>query len=130
MFNWNVLAHGGKYAVGGDTEQNERSGDEPVRKNAHLEALQYNPAERLVPIQEEEIKRKIATMEPATQKRTTKLLAKIDESMLSAAARNVQTIVDSPSSPKRGQWKPPVLGAVGKLKPIFAKLPSFRNEVS
>ena len=140
MFNWDLL-NKGKYTVAEKKPKNgidspSSSATAALRKNAHLEALPYNPADLLSPVNEEEIKRKVSAKELAVNdqhgafQKKTKILTKIDESLLTKAAKNVQQIISvtkSPTGVSKGQFKPPNLGAVGKLMPILKKLPSVKN---
>jgi len=143
MFNWNALSKGNKYV---NQEKKAKSPtDSPVqnamtalRKNAHLEALPINPVERLAPINEEELRKKLVTIDTNEQNhqqviaKKGKVLAKIDETLLSSMAKNQNSIgstLDSQKTPKnKEKWNQQNLGAVGKLKPIFQKLPSIKYE--
>ena len=129
LFNWEIL-NKNKY-IGND--KNLSRNDSPgaiVRKNAHLDALEYNPAANLAPVNEEEIKLNVSAMEQPPSAHNTqsqkklKVLSKIDESLLSSAARNQQNNLDTPlTNVKDGSKSNRTLPPTGKLKPIHTKAP-------
>ena len=124
LFNWEIL-NKGKYT---GNEKKQKSNDSPgaiLRKNARLDSLQYNPALNLAPVDEEEVKQKVTLVNQPLQQqqaqRKTKGLVKIDESLLSSAARiQQQNEVD-------GHKEPPKGGMV-KGRPVLPKLPFSKHD--
>lgn len=64
-----------------------------VRRNAHLESLAYNPGENLLPVNENEVKKRMGSIGPnelpskPPLPRKTRALEKIDDTLLSNMAK-------------------------------------------
>ena len=133
-FNWDLLNN--KYVGNTDKKPGkslsvQENSAATSRKNAHLEALQYKPSRKLSPVDEEDIQNNINAIDQAVQLQTQrkgKGLTKIDESLLSTAAKIQQSSKDHIKSPiivskGSGHWN------VAPLKPLLEKQSSLpKNE--
>jgi hypothetical protein len=136
MFNWELL--NSKY-VGAIPDKKPRIVKEStssenvaaaLRKNAHLESLNYNPSNKLSPVDEEDIKQNINAIDQAVQlqsQRKPKGLSKIDESLLSQAAKG-QTKEHNKSPIISAKGNMPSIKNPGKLRQILDKKSSFEQE--
>lgn len=133
-FNWDLL-NNNKYVGNPDKKQGkslsvQENSAATARKNAHLDALQYKPTRKLSPVDEEDIQNNINAIDQAVQLQTQrkgKGLTKIDESLLSAAAKNQQSTKEHIKSPiivskGSGHWNVP------PLKPLLEKQSSLPKD--
>ena len=107
MFNWEIL-NKGKYSKA-DSKPSPIE-IKKASKGMKLEALQYNPAATLSPVNEEDLKMKDEIGARSKEIRKPKVLNKIDEAQLSSAAKagqlqNVEYPLVNVVGPKGQQGK-------------------------